>query len=108
MRGEDDKVNVHSKLREGWEPVRKDQYPDFEAPVIDEGQYQGVIGHGGLMLCRMPAETSAERAAYYGGRSRDQMESVDQDYMKDGHKDMPKSSSRQSKVSFGGRREDSS
>jgi hypothetical protein len=32
MRGEDDKINVHQKLREGWEPVRSDEYPDFDCP----------------------------------------------------------------------------
>ena len=43
-------MNVHSKLREGWSPVRADEYPDYEAPIIDEGRYAGVIGQGGLML----------------------------------------------------------
>ena len=46
MRGEEDKMNVNAKLREGWEPVRKDEYPDYEAPTIDEGRYEGVIGQG--------------------------------------------------------------
>ena len=26
LRGEDDQMNVHAKLREGWEPVRADEY----------------------------------------------------------------------------------
>ena len=103
MRGEDDKVNVHTKLREGWEPVRADEYPDFQAPVIDEGVYQGVIGNGGLMLCRMPQETANERNEYYGGRTREQMTAVDQDLMKEQHPSMPISNDRQSRVSFGGR-----
>ena len=47
MRGEEDKMNVNAKLREGWEPVRKDEYPDYEAPTIDDGRYEGVIGQGG-------------------------------------------------------------
>ena len=34
-RGFDDQKNVSSKLREGWELVRKDEYPDFEGPVIE-------------------------------------------------------------------------
>ncbi len=63
MRGEEDKMNVNAKLREGWEPVRKDEYPNYEAPVIDDGRYEGVIGQGGLMLCRIPVETVAERTA---------------------------------------------
>ena len=107
MRGEEDKMNVTSKLREGWEPVRKDEYPDYEAPTIDEGRYEGIIGQGGLMLCRIPLETVAERTEYYGGRTREQMTAVDQDLMKEQHPSMPISNSRQSRVSFGGSRRDS-
>jgi len=103
MRGEEDKMNVHSKLREGWEPVRADEYPDYEAPIIDEGRYAGVIGQGGLMLCRIPVETARERSAYYGNRTRDQMQAVDQDLMKESHPSMPIHKDRQSRVSFGGR-----
>jgi hypothetical protein len=106
MRGEEDKINVNSKLREGWEPVRKDEYPDYEAPTIDEGRYQGVIGQGGLMLCRLPVETAQERAEYYGTQTRDQMVAVDQDLMKEQHPSMPMTNSRQSRVSFGGRGSD--
>ena len=107
MRGEDDKMNVNTKLHEGWEPVRKDEYPDYEAPTIDEGRFEGVIGQGGLMLCRIPVETANERSEYYGSRTREQMVAVDQDLMKDQHPSMPISNSRQSRVSFGGSRRDS-
>jgi hypothetical protein len=103
MRGEEDKTNVFSKLREGWEPVRADEYPDYHAPVIDDGKYAGVIGQGGLMLCRLPIETARERAAYYGNRTREQMQAVDQDLMKESHPSMPIHQNRQSRVSFGGR-----
>jgi hypothetical protein len=107
MRGEEDKMNVHSKLREGWEPVRADEYPSYEAPVIDDGKYQGVIGQGGLMLCLMPEETVNERNEYYGGRTREQMTAVDQDLMKEQHPSMPITNSRQSRVTFGGSKGDS-
>ena len=107
MRGEEDKMNVNAKLREGWEPVRKDEYPDYEAPVIDDGRYAGIIGQGGLMLCRLPVETAQERTAYYGGRTREQMTAVDQDLMKEQHPSMPIQNSRQSRVTFGGRERDS-
>ena len=107
MRGEEDKMNVHSKIREGWEPVRADEYPDYDAPIIDDGKYQGVIGQGGLMLCRIPEETARERNEYYGSRTRQQMTAVDQDLMKEQHPSMPISNSRQSRVSFGGTKGDS-
>ena len=106
MRGEEDKTNVYSKLREGWEPVRADEYPDHAYPTIDEGQYSGIIGNGGLMLCRLPEETAKERADYYGLRTRDQMVAVDSDLMKEQHPSMPISNNRQSRVTFGGRQND--
>ena len=46
--GQDDKPNFTKRLREGYEPVRADEYPDFECAVIDEGRFNGVIGIGGL------------------------------------------------------------
>jgi len=107
MRNEEDTMNVHTKLREGWEPVRAEEYPDYNYPVIDEGRHAGVIGQGGLMLCRIPAETAQERSEYYGIRTREQMTAVDQDMMKEQHPSMPMHSDRQSRVSFGGRKSDS-
>ena len=103
LRGEDDSMNVHTRLREGWEPVRADEYPGSDYATIDEGKHAGTIGNGGLMLARIPEETVEERNAYYRDRTRDQMTAVDQDLMKEQHPSMPISNSRQSRVSFGGR-----
>ena len=109
IRGEDDKINVHSKLREGYEPVRSDEHPglnDFAS--IEDGQHAGVIGNGGLMLARIPEETAQERTEYYRGRTREQISAVDQDLMREEHPSMPISRDRQSRVSFGkGRNTDS-
>lgn len=52
VRGFDDRKNVISRLREGFELVRADEYPDWELPTIDDGKYAGVIGVGGLALAR--------------------------------------------------------
>ena len=84
--------------------VRQDAYPDFEAPVIDSGKYEGVFGVGGLMLARIPVETVAERTAYFNQRNSDQMEAVDSDMMRENaHSTMTISKpTRQSRVTFGG------
>ena len=105
-RGFNDTKNVSAKLREGWELVRKDEYPDFEAPVVDGGKYEGVFGVGGLVLARIPLEIVAERTAYFNERSADQMEAVDQDMMRENaHSTMTISRpDRQSRVSFGGKK----
>ena len=99
-----DTKNVSAKLREGWELVRADEYPDFEAPVVDSGKYEGVFGVGGLVLARMPIETIAERTAYFNERKADQMNAVDQDMMRENaHSTMTISKAdRQSRVTFGG------
>lgn len=106
VRGADDQSNVHNKLREGWDLVRKDEYPDFECPVVDSGKYEGVIGHGGLILARMPVETVAERTAYFADRNKDLMDSVDHDMLRENaHSTMTIGKpERQTRVTFGGNR----
>lgn len=106
IRGQDDKMNMHARMREGWELVRAEEYPDFDAPTIDEGKHAGVIGVGGLVLARIPEETVDQRTAYYRDRTRDQMVAVDQDLMREQHPSMPIHNDRQSRVTFGGRGRD--
>ena len=107
-RGFDDTKNISAKLREGYELVRRDEYPDFEAPVIDSGKYEGVFGVGGLILARIPDETVAERSAYFNKRSSDQMQAVDSDMMRENaHSTMTiNKPDRQSRVTFGGSRKE--
>lgn len=104
IRGEEDKGNVFNRLRQGYEPVRADEHPEYQAPTIEDGKHAGIIGNGGLILTRVPVETASERTAYYGNRTREQMTAVDQDLMKEQHPSMPINQQRQSRVSFGGRK----
>ncbi len=105
-RGFDDTKNISAKMREGWELVRKDEYPDFESPVVETGKYEGVFGVGGLILARIPEETFAERTAYFSSRNKDQMEAVDSDMMRENaHSTMTiNKPDRQSRITFGGPR----
>lgn len=105
-RGFDDTKNISARLREGWELVRRDEYPDFEAPTIESGKYEGVFGVGGLLLARIPLETVAERNEYYSSQSKDQMDAVDMDMMRENsHSTMRIGNpDRQSRVTFGGTR----
>ena len=103
--GFDDKKNLSARLREGFELVRADEYPDFEAPTIQDGKHAGVIGVGGLVLARIPEETFSQRKSYFQGQTRDQMTAVDNDLMREQHPSMPISKpDRQSRVTFGGDR----
>ena len=104
IRGQDDRKNVMARLREGWEPVRADEYPDFESPVVEECKFEGVIGVGGLILCRIPIETVQERDQFFASKTQNQMDAVDNDMMRDGsHPSMSISRpERQSRVTIGG------
>ena len=107
LRGDDDQMNVHQRLREGYEPVRSDEYPDQQFASVEEGKHEGVIGNGGLMLAKIPEETVEERTEYFRDQTRNQMTAVDQDLMKEQHPSMPITNDRQSRVTFGGRKNDS-
>ncbi len=101
----DDRNNIHKKRREGYELVRAEEYPDFDAPVIDEGKNAGCIGVGGLLLARIPEEIADQRNTYYSRKAQNQMDAVDNDWMKENNPAMPKlNPQRKSSVSFGSRK----
>jgi hypothetical protein len=91
-------------MREGWELVRKEEYPDFEAPTIDDGKYEGVFGVGGLLLARIPTEVVDERSSYFKRQNVDAMQAVDNDLFKENqhHSMSIQNPERQSRVTFGG------
>ncbi len=108
VRGFDDRKNVSARIREGWELVRKEEYPEFEAPTIDSGRYEGVFGVGGLLLARIPVEIVDERTDYFLQRNADAMQAVDNDLMKETqhHSMAIQKPERQSRVTFGGPKSD--
>ena len=97
-----DTKNVQGRLRSGYELVRADEYPEGAFPVIQDGKYTGVIGHGGLVLTRVPEEIAQSRQDYFAQQAKDQMVAMDNDLMKDQHKSMPIEIDRPSRTTFGG------
>ena len=100
--GFDDTKNVSGKLREGWELVRADQYPEQDFPSLTTGKYSGVIGVGGLVLARIPEEIAQQREAYYKDQTKQRDEAVNNDVLKEQHPSMPINNERQTRVTFGG------
>jgi hypothetical protein len=99
-----DTKNIQGRLRTGYELVRADEYPEDDYPAIADGKYSGVIGHGGLVLTRVPEEIARQRSAYFARLANEQMEAVDNDLLKAEHKSMPIDIDRQSRTTFGGRK----
>jgi len=102
--GVDDKKNMAGRLREGFELVRADEYPEFPSPTIENGKHAGVIGVGGLLLARIPEEIVKEREDYFKSQTKAQEDSIDNNLFKEQHRSMPISVDRQSRVTFGGGR----
>jgi hypothetical protein len=100
--GQMDQKNVSARLREGWDFVRADEYPNVQWPAIDSGRYEGVIAVGGLMLARIPNEIVEERSKYFAQVTQDKDDAIANDPMKDQHPSMPISNERSTRVTFGG------
>jgi hypothetical protein len=80
-----DPTNMSGKLREGWEPVRAEDYPE----LMLESNQAGNIEIGGLVLCKIPSEFMEQRNAYYNTQARAQMESVTNTLFRDNDPRMP-------------------
>jgi len=102
--GQPDNKNVSARMREGWEFVRSDEYPDTEWPQIDSGKWNGVIAVGGLMLARIPKETVEERKKHFAQVTQDKDDAIANDPLKDQHPSMPVTRESRSQVSFGGKK----
>ena len=100
--GFDDTKNMSGKLREGWELVRADEYPDQDYPSLTTGKYSGVIGVGGLVLARLPEEIAKSRENYFKQQNKDRDDAINNDILKEQHPSMPINQERQTRVTFGG------
>ena len=106
LMGQEDTGNVSKKLREGWEFVRAEtvlkEIGPHDYPTIQEGKHQGIIGVGGHLLARIPEEVMQSRKEYFETKTREQIQAVDNDLMKEQRPEMPINIERQSRVTFGG------
>ena len=102
--GFDDTKNMSGKLRSGFELVRADEYPDHDYPTMKEGKYAGVIGVGGLVLARIPEEIAKSRAEYFKLQTQDRNDAIKNDLMKEQHPSMPINQERQTRITFGGKK----
>mgnify|MGYP003345850515 FL=1 len=99
--GNSDPSNISSKLREGYEPCKAEDYPELMLHASTEGRFKGNIEVGGLLLCRIPEEFMDQRAQHFENQNRAQMESVDNNFLRQSDARMPLFAEKSTKVSFG-------
>ena len=99
--GQVDAKNISAKLREGWEPVRIEEQPKFKMLADPNSRYKDNIEVAGLLLCKMPEEFVEQRTAYYAKVTRDNMDAVDNNFMRASDERMPLFKEKKSSTSFG-------
>jgi hypothetical protein len=99
--GQADPSNISSKMREGYEPCKAEEYPELMMHAATEGRFKGGIEVGGLLLCRITAEFMEQRAKYYEQQSKSQVDSVDNNFLRENDPRMPLFSEKRTKVTFG-------
>ena len=95
-----DARNLSSKLREGWEPVRVEEQPQFALLVDPQSRYKDNIEIGGLLLCKTPSEFIGQRNEYVQNQTDAQTRAVDNNLMRQSDARMPIFKEGRSEVSF--------
>lgn len=99
--GQPDPTNISSKLREGWQPVKATDHPEIFMATVENSRFKDNVVMGGLMLCKAPVELVEERTAYYQQQTKAQIQSVDNNLMRESDARMPIFNDRKTKVTFG-------
>jgi hypothetical protein len=89
LQGTSDPRNYSAKLREGWEPVKIEEQPQFQLLVDEGSRFKDGIEVGGLLLCKTPLEFVEQRNNHYLKQSEDQIKSVDNNLMRQNDPRMP-------------------
>ena len=101
LANEADNLNVSSRMREGWEPVKHSDHPEVNLPVNPNSSFGDSIEIGGLLLCKMPQEMVDQRNEYYRNKAKAQEQAVDNNLMRQNDPRMPLFSDKKSTASFG-------
>jgi hypothetical protein len=96
-----DASNISTKFREGWEPVKASEHPEVVVMGGTQARFPDSIEIGGLVLCKIPVEFVEDRDAYYLDQANAQMNSVDNNFMRESDPRMPMFKERSTKVTFG-------
>jgi hypothetical protein len=97
--GQAEPTNVSRKMRDGWVPVKAKDHPEL---MLMGHDLEGNVEIGGLMLCKMATERLEAMAEYYNRQNQNQMDSVDNHFMRNNDPRMPLFADRKSTTSRGG------
>lgn len=103
LKNQDDYQNVGKRQAEGWSFVSQEEVPEMLSSSIvrGEGRYSGAVCRGDLALAKMPLELAESRQEFYENRSREMVDAVNAQLMRDNVPGMPISNASRTQVSRG-------
>jgi hypothetical protein len=100
--GSADMTNVSSRFREGYTPVRAEDYPELQIMSDVDSRFKNNIEVGGLLLCSIAEEEVEARVEGQLEMAQSQIDAVDRNFMRENDPRMPVlRPERTSKTSFG-------
>jgi hypothetical protein len=100
--GQSDNPNVSRRFREGYQPVKAADHPEMKLLSDVDSRFPDNIEVGGLMLCAIDKDIAEDRSDQQLDVARQQMDAVDNNFMKQSDPRMPVlRSERSTRTSFG-------
>jgi hypothetical protein len=96
-----DPRNLSSKLREGWEPVGIEEQPKMQMLIDPNSRFKENIEISGLLLCKTPEELVDQRNAHFRNQAENQMDAVDNSFMRQSDPRAPLFKESKSTTTFG-------
>ena len=87
--GNADMTNVSGRFRDGYVPVKADEYPELHIMSDIDSRFKDNIEVGGLLLCAIPTEDKEDRIHGQLETAQNQSEAVDRNYMRESDPRMP-------------------
>lgn len=87
--GSDDNMNVSRRFREGYVPVKAEDFPELRVLSDVGSRFKGNIEVGGLMLCSIPEDLADARIDGQLQEAQAQMAAVDNNYLRESDPRMP-------------------
>lgn len=102
LNGQPDPSNVSYRMREGWVACKRSDHPELAHLIDPNSKNPENIESGGLLLCKMPVEMIEARDRHFRNIANNQMESVDNNFMRESDPRMPVlKPERSSRTTFG-------
>tara|TARA_B100000780_G_scaffold207980_1_gene148204 strand:+ start:4326 stop:4754 length:429 start_codon:yes stop_codon:yes gene_type:complete len=94
--GNADMTNVSGRFRDGYVPVKAEDYPELHIMSDIDSRFKDNIEVGGLLLCAIPTELRDDRIYGQLESAQNQAEAVDRNYMRESDPRMPMTKTKRS------------